>query len=390
MQGLELQQYFRVNGCLRAQPCSVSEPASERSSETMQRVRVRGKFLYLGEEKFWVRGVTYGTFCPDSNGVAFPNPTIVERDLRTMASVGVNSIRVYTIPPRWFLDLAASYGLRVMVGLPWEQHVTFLNSRAGTRRIIRAVREGVWQCADHPAVLCYAVGNEIPASVVRWYGKRRIEAFLRKLTALVKQEDPGALVTYANFPTTEYLNLAFIDFVSFNVYLESKERFSAYLARLQNLAGDRPLLMTEVGVDGRHKGEDAQAQSLDRQIATAFEAGCIGLFVFSWTDEWFRGGRDIADWDFGLTTRDRRPKAALATVAARFAAVPFAADQPRPRISVVVCSYNGSATIAQTLAELERQNYPDYEIIVVDDGSTDATTAIAGQHNVRLIRHRRR
>ena len=29
--------------------------------------------------------------------------------------------------------------------------------------------------ASHPAVLCYAVGNEIPASVVRWYGKARVE-----------------------------------------------------------------------------------------------------------------------------------------------------------------------------------------------------------------------
>ena len=43
-----------------------------------------------------------------------------------------------------------------------------------------------------------------------------------------------------------------------------------------------------------------------------FAGGCAGAFVFAWTDEWFRGGYDIDDWDFGLTTRDRRPKPALA------------------------------------------------------------------------------
>jgi hypothetical protein len=32
----------------------------------------------------------------------------------------------------------------------------------------------------------------------------------------------------------------------FNVYLESEERLSSYLARLQNLAGERPLLLGEI------------------------------------------------------------------------------------------------------------------------------------------------
>ena len=34
----------------------------------LQRPHVRGKFLYVGNEKFWVRGVTYGTFRPDGAG----------------------------------------------------------------------------------------------------------------------------------------------------------------------------------------------------------------------------------------------------------------------------------------------------------------------------------
>ena len=40
-------------------------------------------------------------------------------------------------------------------------------------------------------------------------------------------------------------------------------------------------------------------------------------------------------------------------------------------MSVVVCTYNGARTIAECLAGLDALDYPDYEVIVVDDGSTD-------------------
>ena len=60
-----------------------------------------------------------------------------------------------------------------------------------------------------------------------------------------------------NYPTAEYLQLPFVDFVCFNVYLESQERLAAYLARLHNLAGDRPLVLAEIGLDSRRNGEPA-------------------------------------------------------------------------------------------------------------------------------------
>src|SRR5207245_1835876 len=82
-----------------------------------------------------------------------------------------------------------------------------------------------------------------------------------------------------------YLRLPFLDLVCFNVYLESQDRFEAYLARLQNIAGDRPLLMSELGLDSLRHSESAQARSLDWQVRTAFAAGCAGVFVFAWTDD---------------------------------------------------------------------------------------------------------
>src|SRR5207237_2897690 len=138
-------------------------------------------------------------------------------DFATMAAAGINTVRTYTVPPRWLLDAAADAGLYVMVGLPWEQHVAFLDGRARRRSIEARVRAGVRACAGHPAVLGYAIGNEIPAPIVRWYGARPVRRFLERLYRAAKAEDPAGLVTYVNYPSTGYLELPFIDFVCFHV-----------------------------------------------------------------------------------------------------------------------------------------------------------------------------
>src|SRR3954447_7406261 len=362
-----------------------TRPKADEPSGIPARPRVAGKFIFVGNEKLYLRGVTYGTFAPDANGDQYGTPAQVESDFAAMAASGINSVRTYTVPPRWLLDAAQLHGLYVMVGLPWEQHVAFLDTRKRRRSIENHVREGVRACAGHPALLAFTVGNEIPSPVVRWHGRRKVERFLERLYRAVKDEDAGALVTYVNYPSTEYVDVSFADFVCFNVYLEQRDRLEAYLARLQTLAGDRPLVMGEIGLDSARNGEQAQAETLAWQVCTAFAEGCAGAFVFAWTDEWHRGGYEVEDWDFGLTDRERRPKAALTALREAFADVPFARSREWPRVSVVVASYNGARTLHETLGGISSLAYPDYEVIVVDDGSTDATAEIAAGFEVRLI-----
>src|SRR5882724_9841415 len=231
---------------------------------------IRGKFIFADDEKLFVRGVTYGAFRPDAAGREYQNLAAVERDFAHMAACGLNAVRIpHTMPERPLLDAARRQGLRVMVGLSAEQYLGFLiDGKKDVAEIAEMVRAKVRTCAGHRALLCYSLGNEIPAPIARWLGRRKIERYLECLYHAVKEEDPGGLVTYVNYPTTEYLQLPFLDFVCFNVYLESKSRFESYLARLQNIAGNRPLMMSELDRSisrfARPSRADAPARSYSR------------------------------------------------------------------------------------------------------------------------------
>ena len=305
-----------------------------------------------------------------------------------MARAGINTVRLYSLPPVDLLDEMARHGLRAIVGIPWAQHLAFLDDRQLSRDIHRTVAEAARSLGSHPAVLLFALGNEIPPGVVRWHGQRRIERFLRELYDEAKAISPDSLYAYVNYPPTEYLNLEFFDVCAFNVYLHKEGQLRAYLARLQHVAGHRPLLLTEAGVDSIREGEDGQEVLTAMQVRAAFEEGLCGAVAFSWTDEWWRGGAAITDWAFGLVDADRHPKPALAAVAGAFGAAPFDDELRRswPKVSVVVCAHDAADTMEECLAALEQLRYPDVELIVVDDGSRDATRDIVRSHpSVSLI-----
>lgn len=350
------------------------------------KVTVKGKFFFLGEEKFFLKGVTYGTFLLGTHGAPFPEKPMVEKDFALMAELGANCIRTYTVPPDWLLDLAATYGLRMLIGIPWAEHIAFLDSSSTRAEIRQAIANGVQACREHPGVFGYLIGNEIPSDIVRWHGAKRVRAFLKELMGVVKDGDPEALVSYANYPCTEYLDIDFTDFLSFNVYLHREKDFRRYLSRLHNLAEDKPLVLSEFGVDSIREGTQSQAEILAQKLSTSFDMGAAGTIVFSWTDEWFTGGFAIQDWAFGLVDAERNKKPAFHTVQHYYTAHLPPALPEYPKVSVVVCAYNADRTIDSCLASLKELNYPNYEVIVVNDGSTDKTLEIAKSYDyIKLI-----
>lgn len=350
--------------------------------------RVSGKFLEVDGQRFLVKGVTYGTFAPDADGAQFPPLKQIDRDFALMAEAGINTVRVYTVPDPSLLDAALRHGLKVMIGIPWTQHIAFLGDRGLVRSIREQAAATVRSLASHPAALLFAVGNEIPPAIVRWHGAAKVERFLHGLYDACKQAAPRSLITYVNFPPTAFLDLDCFDVHSFNVYLHRETDLRAYLARLQHAAGNKPFLLAEAGADSIREGLDGQARITAMHVRAAFEEGAAGAVAFAWTDEWWRGGHTVEDWAFGLVDAERRPKPALAAVSKAFAEAPFSPEAKAtwPKVSVVVCAYNAADTIDDCLSSLSKLTYPNAEIIVVNDGSRDATGAIARRYpTVRVI-----
>src|SRR5215510_3129561 len=345
-------------------------------------------FFAEGDRKFFARGVSYGPFAPTLGG-PFPEKPVVEADFAHIRALGANTIRVYHVPPDWLIGLAQEFGLRLLVGIPWAQHLRFLDSRAQRREIRQRVRDAAHALRHWPGGLVGAlIGNEIPPDVVRWYEAPRVGRFLSELADEFRQVDPGALVSYANFPMTEYLEVEGLDFLSFNVYLHRIDALSRYLGRLQRLAAARPLLLTEFGIDSIREGEARQAEIVARSIETATRVGCAGTVVFSYTDEWHTGGFDVRDWAFGLLDRDRNPKPAFDAVQRLYRSELPKPPEAAPPVSVIVCAYNAERTLLECLESLQRIRYPDFEVIVVDDGSVDGTREIAERFpGFRLISH---
>ena len=115
---------------------------------SQSRPRIDGKFFELNKERYYIKGATYGTFAPDDSGNLFPSNEIVEKDFQLMVENGINTVRTYTVPPLSLLDLALKYGLKVMVGMPWEQHLTFLDTEKQAETLNWQIRSNFYECLE--------------------------------------------------------------------------------------------------------------------------------------------------------------------------------------------------------------------------------------------------
>lgn len=346
------------------------------------RWQIDGKFFRYGNARIHPRMVTYGPF---------PGgwPNCFRKDFKHIAETGFDAIRTFELPGHRMLESAQEAGLKVFAGLAWQQHSDFISH--GGRLTAAKIELADWltRHGDHPAVAGVYVGNEVPLDLVRWMGPDRVRVALEELIALGKQIIPELLYAYANFPSTEYLEPGNADFSAFNLYLEKEEKLESYIRRLHHVAGDRPLVISEFGLDTQRNPVERQAQLLCSAANLTRAQAVAGFTVFAWSDRWLSGGIEVEDWDFGITDRNGNDKPAVAALRG-LDRVPTTQSNPKTHaLTVIVCTRNGRNRIGGCLQALEQCDFQHgIETMVIDDGSTDGTADyVAAQFpDVELVR----
>lgn len=341
---------------------------------------IHGRFFHLAGERTFLRAVTYGPFPPSKA----PDPRV---ELPRIAAAGFHVVRTYETPSAEFLDLLAANGLVLLATIPWHWDSLFLEERKTLQKARAGLGAFLQEHGEHPALGALLIANEIRPDLVRFMGPLAVRDALERLITLCHQAVPDLLVGYANFPTTEYLEPRNADFSAFNVYLEKQADFERYLRRLHNIAGDRPLLLTEFGLntqapDGAEASSPAleaeQAGTLRWALSTAHREGAAGFTTYAWSDLWQTGGAEVTDWSFGLTRRDSSAKPALAALAEVETSLSPVRVAPA-QFSVAICTRNGGTRLRENLPHFEKIADGNFELIIIDDGSTDSIREVVAE-----------
>src|SRR5262249_41925844 len=102
-----------------------------------------------------------------------------------------------------------------------------------------------------------------------------------------------------------------------------------------------------------------------------------------WTDDWFTGGAQIADWAFGVVDAKRGRKPAFEAVRTAYTSpLPPPLGNP-PLVSGGGWAYNAERPREPCLGWRRTPSSRNYEVVVVNDGSTDSTLAISQEHERR-------
>ncbi|MDH5788304.1 MAG: glycosyltransferase, partial [Candidatus Bathyarchaeota archaeon] len=60
----------------------------------------------------------------------------------------------------------------------------------------------------------------------------------------------------------------------------------------------------------------------------------------------------------------------------------------KPKVSIIIPTYNSEGTLSECLKAVFNQSYPFYEVIIVDNFSNDGTVRIAEEFQVKILRQK--
>jgi GT2 family glycosyltransferase len=306
-----------------------------------KKIEIKEKFIYVDGEKVIIKGVQYSPWKPGTGpnkGYPYADSIQVSQDLELITNLSANTILAYD-PPEYLLRIAARNNLLVIYTFAINWWV------AGTDEFKlekHKILEKVKHLKRNPNILAWQLGNEIPVAVLQKVKPEILEQELKEVYDAIKSIDADRIISHGNWPPMKNLNLSFFDITGFNVYPVWPPEVVAhgygnYISKfIQPISGNKPLLITEFGVNTLEAGEEGQAQIIERCWRELLAAGACGGIVFSFADEWWKNydnpiGKDqwwfrnsapddelTHDLDpeeyYGIMTYDRKPKQAYHAV----------------------------------------------------------------------------
>jgi glycosyltransferase involved in cell wall biosynthesis len=327
----------------------------------------RGKFLSRRGEKFFFKALRLR---PDSCSLDFNQKIAMRNRLADLRAAHTTALVIAEMKAEALLDVVAQAGLYALVEIdvPPED----LLSRSSLRATLSRIGERVGGLRSYPAIIGYLLNCPVDAELLRFHGLERLRRRLRSIVARIRSADDRKLVGMKHRPATVGLTLAEEDFVYATIPPLPAIELRRSVIRLHNLAEARPLVLEFT------EGLPDQ----DEIIASAFGLGAAGV-VAAPLPPACRLSNQLAHRSLSIKMLDSGEL--LPFLALNGACPPKPAQSPM--VSVVICAYNAERTMRRCLESLRRLDYPDFEVIIVDDGSRDSTAQIAADFpEFRLIR----
>ena len=326
-----------------------------------------GKFFRRGSDKFFLKSIRLSA---PTSSLAFEEKIALRKRLADLHAAHTTAVVVADNQAEALLDLVALQGLYAVVEVRVRPLDLF--SRSALRAAISDLRSRVKCLRGYRGVIAYLLDCPVEPDALRSHGFEMARARFGKMVAAIREIDPHKMVGLKHQAGTVALTLRDEDFLYVIIPPLTPGELRSSVIRLHNLAEARPLVL--------EFGRMRPAQ--DELVACAFGLGAAGVVVQdsvggNLPPSAFKGG--------SLLLRMLHASELLPFLALNGACPPQPARTPM--VSVVICAYDAERTMRPCLESLRQLDYPNFEIIIVDDGSRDATSQIAAEFpQFRLIR----
>ncbi len=326
-------------------------------------IRIEGKFIFVGDNKFLVKGVSF------RDGVEFNAAAIDQLTRLNINTVFIESPTIET------LDALSQCHIKVVVLLSIEKYFgeIFSGEKTSTKEWFAFLERSIEKYKTHQAILAYDIGGPISKSIILSMTPQKIRKIVYKSAKKIKSIDNSHLVSFSSFSQNPLKDFGFLDY--FTYLMEEKELsdYRAALLRLHDLSQDRAIVIRAESLDSFIVGERKQAFYVNHQIRMGFLSGSAGLCLDGW--------KDRNNENCGIVTAFSKEKSSFRSASIAFKESPFPPYIMYPRISVVVCAYNVEGYIEECLNGIRKIDYPHFEVIVINDGSRDATSNIISKYS---------